>query len=40
MLDASAENTDALTVALNSRMTIDKRFAAMFPAHMDAYAKN
>merc|ERR1712127_172513 len=40
MLNASEENTSALTTALNARMAADKRFAAMFPSHMEAFNNN
>jgi len=40
MLDATPEATSALTEALNKRMAVDKRFAAMFPVHMEAFNKN
>jgi legumain len=40
MLDATPEATNELTAALNLRMTVDKRFATMFPNHMEAYNKS
>jgi len=40
MLDATPEATNNLTEALNARMTVDKRFASLFPVHMEAFNKN
>merc|ERR1712167_361147 len=40
MLQGTPEAADALTAALNSRMEVDKRFAEMFPVHMDAFKKS
>jgi len=40
MLNATPEATDALTTALNQRIVVDKRFAEMFPVHMEAFNNN
>jgi len=40
MLNATPEATDKLTTALNQRMVVDKRFASMFPVHMEAFNKS
>ena len=40
MDNATIENTQALTEALNQRMLVDKRFASMFPKHFEAVKDN
>lgn len=39
MEENTPEATAALTEALNNRMTVDKRFAELFPVHMEAFNK-